>query len=166
MCCLRSSCLNYFNPRPPWGGRHFSCGQIGLTDIFQSTPSVGRATSNRRTKILFSKNFNPRPPWGGRRTIIRKLVIDADFNPRPPWGGRQKTLKGWTLKTTFQSTPSVGRATVPYANNTKKHDISIHALRGEGDKIYRNKAFAKIDFNPRPPWGGRLCVRCRKPFVR
>ena len=35
--------------------------------------------------------------------------------------------------------------------------ISIHALRGEGDDIYSYlKAFAAVNFNPRPPWGGRL----------
>ena len=34
--------------------------------------------------------------------------------------------------------------------------ISIHALRGEGDDIYSYlKAFAAVNFNPRPPWGGR-----------
>ena len=35
-------------------------------------------------------------------------------------------------------------------------DISIHALRGEGDKNKRSGVCNKIDFNPRPPWGGRL----------
>ena len=35
--------------------------------------------------------------------------------------------------------------------------ISIHALRGEGDKYGLDKqALAFTNFNPRPPWGGRL----------
>ena len=34
-------------------------------------------------------------------------------------------------------------------------DISIHALRGEGD-VKEDKLIAFEDnFNPRPPWGGR-----------
>ena len=33
----------------------------------------------------------------------------------------------------FQSTPSVGRATLEELKNTLKYFISIHALRGEGD---------------------------------
>ena len=34
-----------FNPRPPWGGRHFITATIFSKHIkFQSTPSVGRAT--------------------------------------------------------------------------------------------------------------------------
>ena len=36
----------------------------------------------------------------------------------------------------FQSTPSVGRATVIAAGNILPRVISIHALRGEGDLIY------------------------------
>ena len=33
------------------------------------------------------------------------------FNPRPPWGGRQLVKHLFPQTTTFQSTPSVGRAT-------------------------------------------------------
>ena len=33
--------------------------------------------------------------------------------------------------------------------------ISIHALRGEGDAAKLRDAMQKLDFNPRPPWGGR-----------
>ena len=39
------------------------------------------------------------------------------------------------------------------------NDISIHALRGEGDDLYITGEYDKIDFNPRPPWGGRLIVK-------
>ena len=35
----------------------------------------------------------------------------------------------------FQSTPSVGRATICSKISYNKEDISIHALRGEGDII-------------------------------
>ena len=80
----------------------------------------------------------------------------------------------------FQSTPSVGRATDELAEVQRKLDISIHALRGEGDdaetvgtgypdnfnprppwggRLHRNhRAYALYYFNPRPPWGGRLLI--------
>ena len=42
-----------------------------LTATFQSTPSVGRATSSGSLRVQFFRHFNPRPPWGGRlRTSI------------------------------------------------------------------------------------------------
>ena len=34
--------------------------------------------------------------------------------------------------------------------------ISIHALRGEGDYELCTKNKRHENFNPRPPWGGRL----------
>ena len=35
----------YFNPRPPWGGRHIEVISNIYDYAFQSTPSVGRATA-------------------------------------------------------------------------------------------------------------------------
>ena len=91
-----------FNPRPPWGGRLSSLALAVLLPIFQSTPSVGRATTDRE---------------------------DC-----------------YTDKEKFQSTPSVGRATDTKAKETRKEDISIHALRGEGDgkheiNLCKNRVF-------------------------
>ena len=37
------------------------------------------------------------------------------------------------FRSVFQSTPSVGRATIVTFDNLIIRDISIHALRGEGD---------------------------------
>ena len=79
----------HFNPRPPWGGRHIGNRHLLISIRFQSTPSVGRATSSPTTDQLPCRYFNPRPPWGGR-------LVAANAN--------QTILK-------FQSTPSVGRAT-------------------------------------------------------
>ncbi len=39
---------------------------------------------------------------------------------------------------------------------TAPQGISIHALRGEGDATAAGLEFDDEDFNPRPPWGGRL----------
>ena len=86
------------------------------------------------------------------------------------------------LPAEFQSTPSVGRATSEEALRRYKEGISIHALRGEGDEVEeisrpsrgisihalrgegdyespRNQRRV-LNFNPRPPWGGR--PQCQK----
>ena len=59
-----------------------------------------------------SRNFYPRPPRGGRRTLEGVHGREQDFYPRPPRGGRpiREPLK------------------------TCEKQISIHALREEGDR--------------------------------
>ena len=49
------------------------------------------------------------------------------------------------------------------ADMSKAHyDISIHALRGEGDVIFITIFYIILYFNPRPPRGGRLKSTARK----
>ena len=55
----------------------------------------------------------------------------------------------------FQSTPSARRATKKRKPSIVTMRISIHALREEGDTATPSGARASIDFNPRPPRGGR-----------
>ena len=100
---------------------------------FQSTPSVGRATVTGETDSDLVIDFNPRPPWGGRRYRRKISCLNCHFNPRPPWGGRPAQGGRKFKSCKFQSTPSVGRATRP----------NLFRLQ------YRR------NFNPRPPWGGR-----------
>ena len=63
------------------------------------------------TVITFPFNFYPRPPRGGRRLSCLRIVLRMHFYPRPPRGGRQ-------VQALWDVTIS---------------DISIHALREEGD---------------------------------
>ena len=101
-------------------------------------------------------NFNPRPPWGGRlRLRCRDRRRIDHFNPRPPWGGRRERRVLHINRLRFQSTPSVGRATLPIYRGLHRGRISIHALRGEGDYYWLSTAATSEHFNPRPPWGGR-----------
>ena len=101
-----------FNPRPPWGGRQSLQFLRKNGILFQSTPSVGRATTEWARFLVALSNFNPRPPWGGRRGGVQLLLAVAKF----------------------QSTPSVGRATFSPCGSYVNFVISIHALRGEGDR--------------------------------
>ena len=127
-----------------------------LRKRFQSTPSVGRATTTGMKQQQKMSHFNPRPPWGGRQQWTITKGCKSYFNPRPPWGGRRASGR-WSpaFQDPFQSTPSVGRATEYLVNNFGYTWISIHALRGVGDGRLPWKKRPKRNFNPRPPWGGR-----------
>ena len=123
---------------------------------FQSTPSVWRETSRRRTF-----------PDSQQRISIHSLRMEGDFvlfevhhitcyfNPLPPYGGRLHNQLQSTATTRFQSTPSVWRETRTQRQRHGERGISIHSLRMEGD-IFRNKNRTRTAyFNPLPPYGGR-----------
>ena len=83
--------------------------------IFQSTPSVGRATDiklNDTDKFILFQST----PSVGRATSLDGISV---------------------IKCVFQSTPSVGRATSTDRENCYTDKISIHALRGEGDLLLK-----------------------------
>ena len=146
----------HFYPRPPWGGRrlcHRCCGQRG--------------------------HFYPRPPWGGRRTRAPSAPGAPTISIHALRGeGDGYLVASDTVAWLFLSTPSVGRATVsslrccaPAANFYPRppwggrrypgatyeiiKQISIHALRGEGDAETPQGVAGSRNFYPRPPWGGR-----------
>ena len=101
------------------------------------------------------------------------------FYPRPPQGGRP-TIRRWTMPSgQFLSTPSARRATSGRERLRNPRQISIHALREEGDplprlrlcvhqkflstpsarratKRWRPTPTSTTHFYPRPPRGGRL----------
>ena len=58
-----------------------------------------------------------------------------DFYPRPPRGGRPQIRTTPAILWRFLSTPSARRATDEVKANNALIEISIHALREEGDKI-------------------------------
>ena len=88
------------------------------------------------------------------------------FNPRPPCGGRRADPIKRIADLEFQSTSSVWRTTsaLPYA--LKADFISIHVLRVEDDQVVAWRDFGHLDFNPRPPCGGRpgraLSAMCKR----
>ena len=77
------------------------------------------------------------------------------FYPRPPRGGRRSSSKGNGKACKFLSTPSARRATVRQSRLSGSHQISIHALREEGDSTSSVRVFSPLNFYPRPPRGGR-----------
>ena len=101
-------------------------------------------------------DFYPRPPRGGRPGICIFCLFPRYFYPRPPRGGRLFTAFRNTGLSGFLSTPSARRATHPAPSGKPVLQISIHALREEGDASSRWTARPSSNFYPRPPRGGRL----------
>ena len=152
---LRSSGSRNFNPRPPRGGRPDCNVDVVRIAGFQSTPSARRAT-------MFIGNFAVT-----RFISIHALREEGDFtahksktamvyfNPRPPRGGRPLPPDQDRSDSRFQSTPSARRATKISHTISISLFISIHALREEGDSNHIIIGRKGLDFNPRPPRGGR-----------
>ena len=173
-----------------------------LPGVFLSTPSARRATWSAGRSRHRLWNFYPRPPRGGRpscrpgsdpakRISIHALREEGDpqticwdapsthFYPRPPRGGRRVWHCPDCNHRVFLSTPSARRATQRNQRGQHSDDISIHALREEGDdgvELERGRlseisihalreegdaswslmpSSESFNFYPRPPRGGR-----------
>ena len=124
----------YFNPRPPCGGRRTSRTKREAALAFQSTPSVWRATyfifipttngsiSIHALRVEGDVSFDAITHCA-KAISIHALRVEGD-------SVRSITSAGSPL---FQSTPSVWRATDEGNPDTLSDEISIHALRVEGD---------------------------------
>ena len=124
----------YFNPRPPCGGRRHRYHMPDRQPEFQSTSSVWRTTGFK---------------WHDSDTgdiSIHVLRVEDD-------------LLRWFVDfygTGFQSTSSVWRTTCIICLIHNRRVISIHVLRVEDDSRANTLKVGHLNFNPRPPCGGRL----------
>ena len=89
----------------------------------------------------------------------RNTPDTPNFYPRPPRGGRQLARRLQGVQQGFLSTPSARRATGDVDRVEATIDISIHALREEGDDLPCSRYLEIQDFYPRPPRGGRQGVQ-------
>ena len=179
---LLTTVAHYFNPRPPRGGRHRFVVKF-QADVLISIHAL-REEGDKRSRGQTSRksDFNPRPPRGGRPDVlwfavgpcnisihalreegdsssVPFLYLLTDFNPRPPRGGRLFSGPVMLLPYQFQSTPSARRATKEERLRANLSQISIHALREEGDMLLWWAPSGMKNFNPRPPRGGRPIAR-------
>ena len=105
-------------------------------------PREGGDTARFTPASRIFSNFNPRPPRGGR---LFGLLCEQRYIPisihAPREGGDR--LRAVLVRLVF---------------------ISIHAPREGGDSLSNVASPSKIDFNPRPPRGGRRVevVLCRQ----
>ena len=103
-----------------------------VKNIFQSTPSVGRATH-----VILKM---------GSHTKISIHALRGE-------GDDQKSKEA--IKTNISIHALRGEGDQMVDKQIDFGEISIHALRGEGDLRCARQRFAEEYFNPRPPWGGR-----------
>ena len=137
-------------------------GILGVT--FLSTPSARRATGYRGPKTedeyisihalreegdrgdpsphrQGAEHFYPRPPRGGRRVPTAAQTLPSGyFYPRPPRGGRPKTgdIKVFDWEISIHALREEGDG-IPTKVCKDANTISIHALREEGDKTIRQR---------------------------
>ena len=101
--------------------------------LFLSTPSARRATANMIGQIAGAAISIHALREEGDDEIYHVLHDRQYFYPRPPRGGRhQKGVQQWD-NIVFLSTPSARRATGIRTSRGNAFNISIHALREEGD---------------------------------
>ena len=108
--------------------------------------------------VLMPCYFYPRPPRGGRQRVHPNGSRAAHFYPRPPRGGRPSTTSIlWSLSNFYPRPPRGGRQ--PFRGFPQVcNEISIHALREEGDPRLLLRRVTSSYFYPRPPRGGRRCL--------
>ena len=99
--------------------------------------------------------FYPRPPRGGRPVRRMDKQETGQFLSTP--SARRATIANKERQdlNEFLSTPSARRATVLPEQPRRYEEISIHALREEGDKSACTNLAEAGNFYPRPPRGGR-----------
>ena len=149
--------FQHFYPRPPQGGRPTIRRWTMPSGQFLSTPSARRATERPiRQALELSISIHALREEGDPPVRRCRSSRCRHFYPRPPRGGRRSSSKGNGKACKFLSTPSARRATVRQSRLSGSHQISIHALREEGDTSTRSMTTSTSYFYPRPPRGGRL----------
>ena len=101
---------------------------------FLSTPSARRATANYPVFRLRCCDFYPRPPRGGRPGRPETRLPCGRFLSTPSARRATADNKERESMSEFLSTPSARRATASAASAGRLKQISIHALREEGDR--------------------------------
>ena len=137
-------------------------GDIEITVITHVTTTISIHSLRmegdiKETPKTSMKSFQSTPSaWRETIGVVETVTPIWDFNPLPPHGGRRTFLLMLLLHRTFQSTPSAWRETTGGNSRRRKHHISIHSLRMEGDWTRSRNKIMQIYFNPLPPHGGRL----------
>ena len=135
-----SSEAMYFYPRPPRGGRRVALGCSRLNLIFLSTPSARRATGGWAVERCIIKISIHALREEGDNSLYRRHSERLIFLSTP--SARRATWSFFFMVSSLQflSTPSARRATTFAAQTLQLNNISIHALREEGD-VYCSRDF-------------------------
>ena len=123
----------HFNPRSPWGERRFDGYIIYRNGEFQSTLPVGGATSSDEKARNELRDFNPRSPWGERRGCTAQAAGLCSISIHAPRGG--------------SDFGNVALRICP-------REISIHAPRGGSDRSFFRQAHNLQHISIHAPRGG------------
>ena len=131
-------------------------GGLTMDNQFLSTPSARRATRRPDVAVDLRPVFLSTPS-ARRATKSSKMCLTAsNFYPRPPRGGRRQCAarSSGRLDISIHALREEGDQPFP-AFAGFDVQISIHALREEGDLPTDTVPSALKNFYPRPPRGGR-----------
>ena len=123
--------------------------------LFQSTPSARRATEKAlRYKLAKWISIHALREEGDDGTLMQS-TDPTNFNPRPPRGGRppKRDVEHGKHHISIHALREEGDLFL-FCPGTPAL-ISIHALREEGDSYKCRYRRCFLNFNPRPPRGGR-----------
>ena len=151
-----------FYPRPPRGGRPSFLVSAAVCFGISIHALREEGDSHAGSSPAGLPNFYPRPPRGGRHVTTLNYPRIIEFLSTPS-ARRATSARGsrfvWSAR--FLSTPSARRATHTLVVVLRVYQISIHALREEGDTSPPSTTPASSNFYPRPPRGGRPLPEAR-----
>ena len=169
----------YFYPRPPRGGRPTRAAATGSTEpisihalreegdksalsqkrterAFLSTPSARRATMLSEAETELSSAFLSTPSARRATNLIQWRKIPMQFLSTP--SARRATAECpiyyWYKEISIHALREEGDPGVLVCK-ISSGAISIHALREEGDRTAATLVCTPANFYPRPPRGGR-----------
>ena len=133
MPALREIHRTHFYPRPPRGGRLQTQGVPYRRWLISIHALREEGDARHPSHFCTTANFYPRPPRGGRRRCWSSAFGGSDFYPRPPRGGRpsEEPYKRWWGNISIHALREEGDVAV--VRVCLALEISIHALREEGD---------------------------------
>ena len=131
LCCCGSI---YFNPRTPYGMRHFFLVAFYLKPIISIHAPLTGCDETPFLHLEIKDGFQSTHPLrDATRSDIDVFITGINFNPRTPYGMRLHSLCVFVPQTVFQSTHPLRDAT-----SANIADITVI-----------------LNFNPRTPYGMR-----------
>ena len=133
--CLIPEDVMHFNPRPPRGGRQILAIGEGITTRISIHALREEGDTRCGCRWSRGRNFNPRPPRGGRQLSIKRNRLELYLFQSTPSARRATIFLARThnSKLYFNPRPPRGGRRQHERKLVRKADISIHALREEGD---------------------------------
>ena len=153
---LRLLLTSYFNPRPPRGERHISLHTFtdssrisihALREEGDGTVPAGRCRTEAISIHALREEGDIAKDDKDRRTLISIHALREE--------GDGHLVSCLTRTQVFQSTPSARRATNHDAVAAQIFRFQSTPSARRATHSFQILTYARIDFNPRPPRGGR-----------